>query len=257
MVLGNIEMPSLENGSAELADDVFWFLKLQAFVASALSSGLDVSDALNLPEIDQKINEFLESSRKSEDSAGRDNPNGKIVLIKLRKASDLAKNIFQIIEIAVQNAKTEKRLLALGFVTVSAGIGAIKAVGGAVIAAKTAAGAAAATTVTAAATGTTAAAAGTTAAAAGTTAAATGATAIATAAVAGAATGAVIGAILVIVPLAIYENRIDFEAKMRYLTLKSELIQIRSTAEELQVYHDGPKVSQLIEELENLINKNV
>jgi len=250
MVLGNIEMPSLENGSAELADDVFWFLKLQAFVASALSSGLDVSDALNLPEIDQKINEFLKSSRESEDSAGRDNPNGKIVLIKLRKASDLAKNIFQMLDVAVQNAKTEKRLLALGFVTVSAGIGAIKAVGGAVIAAKTAAGAAAATTVTAAATGTTA-------AAAGTTAAATGATAIATAAVAGAATGAVIGAILVIVPLAIYENRIDFEAKMRYLTLKSELIQIKSTAEELQVYHDGPKVSQLIEELENLINKNV
>jgi len=70
---------------------------------------------------------------------------------------------------------------------------------------------------------------------------------------AGAVGGGLIGAVFAGARHFRHTNRIDFEAKMRYMELKLELIRIKSLAEQIRLYYNEQEViSQFIEELEKI-----
>jgi len=69
---------------------------------------------------------------------------------------------------------------------------------------------------------------------------------------AGAVGGAIAGAIFAGLSHFLCVNRVDFEAKMRYMELKSELIRIKSIAEQLHIYSGQEGIAGFIQELDEI-----
>jgi len=65
--------------------------------------------------------------------------------------------------------------------------------------------------------------------------------------------GALIGAGVAVVPYAMYAHNVEYEAKMRFVNLYEELVDLKSMAKELYQNSRNEKVVSLIKELESFI----
>jgi len=235
-------MPNPRDVGPEMANDIVWLLRLRTFLTSLLSF-MDANSTMHLPEIDQEIEVLIQSMETIEQS-GTNSEDSRIIMENLRTASRLARNIFDTLQGASQYAKSNLRCIAAGTTIMGAvcGIGAQVKIG-------FAAGAVAAEAATgAAATG----AAATGAAATGAAVAASWTSTLFVLASAG-GVGALVGAILIVVPYNIYAKRIDFQARIRYMRLTAELIRSSAIATQLYVCVQDHEILQFINETEEFI----